>query len=625
MDARPGADMTGTSSSGNLDDMLIVISVAGIVLGLIFLSISLASRGDYYIAEVISYDLIKGDLEFIFHRLTYTPESEATINYHGGYLYHLLLWYWGALGHSEIILRSFSLLTGLASLVLLWFATRRLGKTVAWSLVSLCATSPILIDLFTSARSYSLFFFLSIASSASFLAMLRRRKYALLYTISTIALLYTHHFSIYLVAVHLLFFAGIGPRRFKRSLSVVPCIASLSAIVAAALPMRTMVYRHLQSRELGFPETFEMFRIKAWPNEWWFLLKRISQQNDYFNLVGADILETTYMIVMVLLTILGFTAMLRRSRAIFTMMVCMVLLPSTLHTLVVALSSNDVVGLRYFIYFVPVIHLAWVMLIDRSRQTCTVSYRRYLPVALLSLMLAMNLSAGAYSFKTLTWANLMEIDESEQLPDSQPWRMCTDWRGLATRIHRSPPGSRVVFIPHIKDALYAEYYLPEEHVVSIPSDKLDDRRYIRHIYETLGWKYELIWVVSMQSSEEGVLNYFPPATEIFHGKFGALDAFLLKPQDTSHSDRHIAFEDFFAAFPGLRYFHELIIEAPDLYSIDILARAMDNPPFTCMMILEVDGMEVDRRLAGSTVGMLNRFLVHFQPGRHLVGVTFSTP
>jgi len=139
-------------------------------------------------------------------------------------LYYYLLHYWmKVFGSSDYGARSLSGVFSVATLPLVWTAGRRLGgRTVAFCVTILIATSPFAVYYGTEARMYSLVAFLT---AAGFLALdnaLRGpTRWNLVATgLCAALLLYAHYWAIYLVAMTgawLLFQAWRGPERRRRS------------------------------------------------------------------------------------------------------------------------------------------------------------------------------------------------------------------------------------------------------------------------------------------------------------------------------------------------------------------------------------------------------------------------
>jgi mannosyltransferase len=132
-------------------------------------------------------------------------------------LYFVLLHFWVALfGNSEFAVRVFSALpSALAVPVLFRLGRRLLGARAGLVAAGICALSTFQIYYAQEARSYALASFLAILSMDAFSAWRpgeraggHRSRNALYYVVATSALLYTHYFGIFLVAVQNLWLIG---------------------------------------------------------------------------------------------------------------------------------------------------------------------------------------------------------------------------------------------------------------------------------------------------------------------------------------------------------------------------------------------------------------------------------
>lgn len=120
-------------------------------------------------------------------------------------LYYVLLHYWMAVfGRGDFAVRALSGLTSVCTLPFFWAAGRRLGgRPVAWVTFFLALTSPFAIDYATSARMYSLMILWSVLGYLALSRALTEPSRGRLVAVGavTAALLYTHYWGLYLVAV----------------------------------------------------------------------------------------------------------------------------------------------------------------------------------------------------------------------------------------------------------------------------------------------------------------------------------------------------------------------------------------------------------------------------------------
>ena len=126
-------------------------------------------------------------------------------------LYYLLVHGWQHIfGGSDLAIRSFSILTGLAIILLAYFLTRKIFSEGAARLAALLvAFGPFLIRYSVEARMYSLSALLVLASTYSLVLALQSKKanYKLwiAYGLLLAAGLYTQYYTILIVPAHLLY------------------------------------------------------------------------------------------------------------------------------------------------------------------------------------------------------------------------------------------------------------------------------------------------------------------------------------------------------------------------------------------------------------------------------------
>lgn len=139
-------------------------------------------------------------------------------------LHYVLLHFWmGILGKSEVAIRAFPVtLFLLLSLVVFGFARDLFGKQTAKRALLFTLLNPFLFLYAFEARMYML---LALSATASMWFFVTKRW--ALYTVTTIASLYTHHFAIFVVFVQMLSFLFTNFREILRPLRS-PFIRSLT-------------------------------------------------------------------------------------------------------------------------------------------------------------------------------------------------------------------------------------------------------------------------------------------------------------------------------------------------------------------------------------------------------------
>lgn len=120
-------------------------------------------------------------------------------------LYYVLLHFWMlAFGTGDVATRSLSGVIGVATLPATWLLARRLAsRSVAWVATILLATSPFAVYYDTEVRMYALVAFLVVLGGLALNSALERPRPLNLIGLGLITslLLYTHYWSLYLVAV----------------------------------------------------------------------------------------------------------------------------------------------------------------------------------------------------------------------------------------------------------------------------------------------------------------------------------------------------------------------------------------------------------------------------------------
>jgi mannosyltransferase len=171
-------------------------------------------------------------------------------------LFYLLLHFWMRLfGTSDVAVRALSGCFSVATLPLVWIAGRRLGgRAVGLATLVLVATSPFAVRYATETRMYALVMFLVAAGAVVLMRVLRHPGPVnlVLLALCTGALLYSHYWSLYLVATAVLWLgwrswrgvpAGRGPAR-----------RALAAVIVGGLTfipwLPTFVF---QARHTGTP------------------------------------------------------------------------------------------------------------------------------------------------------------------------------------------------------------------------------------------------------------------------------------------------------------------------------------------------------------------------------------
>ncbi|HEX8771244.1 MAG TPA: glycosyltransferase family 39 protein [Acidimicrobiales bacterium] len=150
-------------------------------------------------------------------------------------LYYFLLHGWIEIfGTSASAVRSLSGLFSIAAIPLIWVAGRRLGgRRVAWAAVLLLAASPFAVRQATEARMYSMMTVLALVGFLAVSDLVRRWTWsrAILLALATAAMMLTHYWSFYLIAVTAIWLA----RRASRGPSRQEARRALAAMAAGGV------------------------------------------------------------------------------------------------------------------------------------------------------------------------------------------------------------------------------------------------------------------------------------------------------------------------------------------------------------------------------------------------------
>jgi mannosyltransferase len=222
--------------------------VAGVVVALVVgLVLRFWTRSDLWLDEALTVNISRLPL----HDLpSYLKRDGAPP------LYYVLLHFWiGVFGTSDVAVRSLAGVFGVVTIPLAWLAGRRLGgRTAAWAAMLLVATSPFAIRYDTETRMYSLIALLTVLGFLALDRALRAPRAGNLTAVAAVTglLLYSHYWSIYLLAttmVWLAFQAWRGRPDWRRGAR-----AALAATVVGCLTFLPWVPTFLfQSTHTGTP------------------------------------------------------------------------------------------------------------------------------------------------------------------------------------------------------------------------------------------------------------------------------------------------------------------------------------------------------------------------------------
>jgi uncharacterized membrane protein len=237
-------DPEGPPFSPTTRALLVAGVVAAIVVGLV---LRFWTRSDLWLDEALTVNISRLPL----HDLpSYLKRDGAPP------LFYVLLHFWiGVFGTSDVAVRSLAGVFGVVTIPLAWLAGRRLGgRTAAWAAMLLVATSPFAIRYDTETRMYSLIALLTVLGFLALDRALRAPRAGNLIAVAAVTglLLYSHYWSIYLLAttmVWLAFQAWRGRPDWRRGAR-----AALAATVVGCLTFLPWVPTFLfQSEHTGTP------------------------------------------------------------------------------------------------------------------------------------------------------------------------------------------------------------------------------------------------------------------------------------------------------------------------------------------------------------------------------------
>jgi hypothetical protein len=241
----PGGEPT-LRQRGHLDRLLLLgLSLVGLVVRL------LVERG-VWLDEAISA------------RQAHLPFVEMLTDLRFGDVHppghHSVLWVTvRALGDGELALRAPSIAAGVAVIPLLYLTGRlAYDRRAGLAAAAFGTVAPLMVWYSHEARAYALFMLLALAAVYGQLIVLKRAQAWgwVLYTVATVALLWTHYFASIQVAVQLLAFVAVAWTRWRSGAPVLrPLLLPLTAVVlvigAAMVPLAPFALDQYQANTSG--------------------------------------------------------------------------------------------------------------------------------------------------------------------------------------------------------------------------------------------------------------------------------------------------------------------------------------------------------------------------------------
>jgi len=203
---------------------LAAITVAAVVLRAVFVGDQSLGYEEVFTRAVVTQPTLTG----LWHGLKATESTPP--------LYYVLTWLWVKLSGSDsaTALRMISLVAGVVTVPVGFLAARRfVGERLALVVAWLCAVSPILVLYSIYARAYALLLLscaLSLWALSALLEQPSRRRW-LLWALAAVVCLWTHYFSVFVLAGEVAVLAVRLPRE-RPALGL-----SLVAVAAATIPL----------------------------------------------------------------------------------------------------------------------------------------------------------------------------------------------------------------------------------------------------------------------------------------------------------------------------------------------------------------------------------------------------
>ena len=280
-------------------------------------------------------------------------------------LHHALLWVWvRVFGHSEFAVRAPSVIAGTLLVPALYLLGRELyDRRTGLVAALLGAVAPTVVWYSQEARMYALWMlFVVVAVWAQSRALRRGETWPwAVYTLSCIALLWTHYFTVLLIGVQQLVFLAIAARRRRQGRPLAPLLVpwglALVVIVLAVAPMLPYVSDQLVAISNTAAEKQEVLdSMNAGAGLGGDEFVYVAAANLVWALWGYHAEANMVQLVATwpLLMVAGLALLGRRRSSATSMLLALTGLPvATLFLL--ALSQQSLFELRYFMSAVPLL------------------------------------------------------------------------------------------------------------------------------------------------------------------------------------------------------------------------------------------------------------------------------
>jgi len=340
----------------NIGSLLIIILMVGIILRFYGLTVQ-----SYWVDELFTLSTANPSATFlesinkVLRDLVHPP------------VYNVLLWTWFKIfGFTEYAGRSFSAFVGSLSIIAIYYLGKEtFNKKVGLYAALIVSLNYFLIYFSQEARSYMLFFLLTILSYLFLFKSIRTKSmyYIFLYTFFTLLLLYTHYFAFFLIASQFfvfLYYIVILPKNRKKLIYL-----GIFPMIIIALSVAPLLYNILNS------ESTIATKNMAWchaPTPYFFL----SYMKDYFSYQAI-----LFVILWLLLAIKIYQKKIKNSHIVYALIIWIVIcyfLPY-----VKSMISYPILANRYTIYVLP----AMILLVAAAVDSVENKKIKYLLLALI--------------------------------------------------------------------------------------------------------------------------------------------------------------------------------------------------------------------------------------------------
>lgn len=198
---------------------------------------------------------------------SFSTMFEATVRDVHPPMYQAMLWVWyHTFGFTEFVGRSFSAIASSLAVFAIYLLGKELfNKETGLYAAIITATNEFLIFYAQETRSYSLLFLLSILSYLFFIKVLTKytKMNFILYLLFTIALLYTHYFSFFLVATQVFVFVYfVIKEKDNRQLLIRLAIITTITLILALLPLVEYIVEHEEKTNFWIPRPSNLFFLE---------------------------------------------------------------------------------------------------------------------------------------------------------------------------------------------------------------------------------------------------------------------------------------------------------------------------------------------------------------------------